>query len=130
MIVAAIEQGRLPAGARMPSSRELATILSVARNTVVLAYQQLVDEGFLESRERSGYFVGAAFQPQTRLPGHLSPGGSHAGSPAWDGRFTMTPSTRRNIVKPKEWLRYQFSMANSIPASFQRMIGGNARAAR
>jgi GntR family transcriptional regulator/MocR family aminotransferase len=92
----------------MPSSRELATILSVARNTVVLAYQQLVDEGFLESRERSGYFVGAAFQPQTRLPGHLSPGGSHAGSPAWDGRFTMTPSTRRNIVKPKEWLRYQY----------------------
>jgi len=108
MIVAAIEQGRLPAGARMPSSRELATILSVARNTVVLAYQQLVDEGFLESRERSGYFVGAAFQPQARTPGNLSRGDSHAGSPAWDGRFTMTPSTRRNIVKPKEWLRYQY----------------------
>ena len=57
MIVAAIEERRLVGNARMPSSRELALSLGVARNTVVLAYRQLVDEGFLESRERSGYFV-------------------------------------------------------------------------
>ena len=57
MIVAAIEEGRLPLGARMPSSRDLAGILKVSRNTIVIAYEQLVDQNFLVSRERSGYFV-------------------------------------------------------------------------
>ena len=43
MIVAAIEERRLAGNARMPSSRELALALGVARNTVVLAYRQLVE---------------------------------------------------------------------------------------
>jgi GntR family transcriptional regulator / MocR family aminotransferase len=55
--VAAIEDGRLPLGMRMPSSRELAAVLRVARYTVVIAYEQLVDQNFLVSRQRSGYFV-------------------------------------------------------------------------
>ena len=57
MIVTAIEDGRLPLGVRMPSSRDLAGILKVSRNTIVIAYEQLVDQNFLVSRERSGYFV-------------------------------------------------------------------------
>lgn len=47
MLVAAVLDGQLPVGAPIPSSRELALHLQVARNTVVIAYQQLVDEGFL-----------------------------------------------------------------------------------
>jgi len=101
MIVAAIEERRLPAAARMPSSRDLAAILGVARNTVVLAYQQLVDEGFLESRERSGYFVRSALPSEAseRAPRPIA---THASdSPHWSNRFTMQPSTRRNITKPR-----------------------------
>jgi len=108
MIVAAIEERRLPAAARMPSSRDLAAILGVARNTVVLAYQQLVDEGFLESRERSGYFVRSASpsEPSERAPRPIA---THASdSPQWSNRFTMQPSTRRNITKTKEWLSYPY----------------------
>ena len=57
MMAAAISEGWLVPGTPLPSSRELAENLGVARNTVLLAYQQLVDEDLLESRERSGYFV-------------------------------------------------------------------------
>ena len=57
MLVKAILDGQIPAGSAMPSGRKLAEQLKVARNTVVLVYQRLVDEGFLVARERSGYFV-------------------------------------------------------------------------
>ena len=108
MIVAAIEERRIPAAARMPSSRDLAAILGVARNTVVLAYQQLVDEGFLESRERSGYFVKGVREADMRSTAPLLPPIGLPDSPDWSTRFTMLPSTRRNIVKTKEWLRYPY----------------------
>ncbi|WP_341648308.1 winged helix-turn-helix domain-containing protein [Thauera humireducens] len=57
MLVSAILDGQLPLELPIPSSREMAAQLDVARNTVVIAYQQLVDEGYLVSRERKGYFV-------------------------------------------------------------------------
>ena len=57
MLVNAILEGHLAPESPLPSSRKLARQLKVARNTVVHAYQHLVDEGFLVSRERSGFFV-------------------------------------------------------------------------
>jgi GntR family transcriptional regulator/MocR family aminotransferase len=56
-LVTGILSGAFPAGSRLPSSRKLADQLGVARNTVVLAYEQLIDEGLLTSRARSGIFV-------------------------------------------------------------------------
>lgn len=56
-LVEAILSGALPAGDRIISSRKLSKQLNVARNTVVLAYNQLIDEGYLVSRERSGLYV-------------------------------------------------------------------------
>ena len=106
MIVAAIEERRIPRSARMPSSRDLATLLGVARNTVVLAYQQLVDEGFLESRERSGYFIKGAASGRPKESVEIR--ADHPDDPNWAERFAMRPSTRRNIVKPREWLRYPY----------------------
>lgn len=44
-------------GWRLPSSRSLATELSVSRITVSAVYDQLVGEGYLEGRPRSGVFV-------------------------------------------------------------------------
>jgi DNA-binding transcriptional MocR family regulator len=44
----------LPPGIRLPPERELATVLSVSRNTVAMAYQILRDEGMAESRRGSG----------------------------------------------------------------------------
>ncbi len=56
-LIEAILSGYFAAGSRMPSSRKLADMLGVSRNTVVAAYEQLIDEGYLASRERSGIFV-------------------------------------------------------------------------
>lgn len=52
-----IADGRLRPGARMPASRILATDLGVSRNTVVLAYERLAAEGYLEMRSPIGVFV-------------------------------------------------------------------------
>src|SRR5665647_2413962 len=48
---------RLLAGTRLPSKRLLACQLGISVNTVDSAYQQLVSEGYLEARAKSGYYV-------------------------------------------------------------------------
>ncbi len=48
------DTGELPAGLRLPPERDLATVLSVSRNTVAAAYQLLRDEGMAESRQGAG----------------------------------------------------------------------------
>ena len=42
---------------RFPSKRQLSNYLSVSHTTIEHAYQLLVDEGFIYSKPRSGYFV-------------------------------------------------------------------------
>ena len=56
-IRAAIERGDLVSGARLPAQRQLALQLQVSRTTVVMAYDRLVEEDWLESREGSGTTV-------------------------------------------------------------------------
>ena len=53
----AIVDGTLARGARLPATRELATRLSVSRNTVSVAYEWLVAEGLLSGRQGAGSFV-------------------------------------------------------------------------
>lgn len=53
----AVRAGQLAAGQKVPSSRELAARWSVARITVTQAYEQLVAEGYLETRRGAGTFV-------------------------------------------------------------------------
>ena len=52
-----ILEGRLKPGKALPPSRLLAERAQVSRNTVVLAYDRLVDEGYIESRGTAGMFV-------------------------------------------------------------------------
>ncbi len=110
MMVSGILEGRLPPGDPVPSIRELAHSLGVARNTVLLAYEQLVEEGFLVPRERSGYYVsedivaGRVAAP----PLGTAPDASAAAGPDWTGRLGLRPSAQRNIVKPRDWLRYPY----------------------
>jgi GntR family transcriptional regulator / MocR family aminotransferase len=53
----AMLEGKLPAGERLPSSRDLAQDLELSRNTVVAAINQLSVEGYLLSRVGSGTYV-------------------------------------------------------------------------
>jgi GntR family transcriptional regulator/MocR family aminotransferase len=52
-----IVSGRLRPGARLPGSRALSEQLGVSRNTIILAYEALTAEGYLESREGAGTYV-------------------------------------------------------------------------
>ncbi|KJZ65962.1 MocR-like pyridoxine biosynthesis transcription factor PdxR [Pseudomonas fluorescens] len=58
--------GRLASGTRLPASRDLAAALSISRNSVVRAYDQLYAEGFIEGRVGDGTYV--AQLPQSVLP--------------------------------------------------------------
>ena len=62
-LVSQIRAGALPAGTKLPGKRTLAAQLAVGVNTVDTAYQMLAAEGYLESRERSGFFVQEVSQP-------------------------------------------------------------------
>lgn len=54
-----ILSGKLPAETKLPSVRHMASELSASCNTVDGAYQELLVEGYIYSRLRSGYFVSA-----------------------------------------------------------------------
>ncbi|MBK7369099.1 MAG: PLP-dependent aminotransferase family protein [Candidatus Eisenbacteria bacterium] len=63
----AILAGRLAAGSRLPASRELANVTRVSRNTVLSAYEQLLAEGYIQSRAGSGTFVAYSI-PDAAVP--------------------------------------------------------------
>ena len=56
---AAVRDGRLEPGGRLPASRTLAADLGLSRGVVVEAYAQLIGEGYLEARRGSGTRVAA-----------------------------------------------------------------------
>jgi GntR family transcriptional regulator/MocR family aminotransferase len=53
----AIAAGKIPVGTKLPSKRKLADFLDISQTTVELAYSQLVAEGFIEARERKGFYA-------------------------------------------------------------------------
>ncbi len=55
----AILRRQFAPGLRLPATRELAHEFNVSRNTIVLAFDQLIAEGYLEARQGSGTFVAA-----------------------------------------------------------------------
>jgi GntR family transcriptional regulator / MocR family aminotransferase len=65
-----ILEGQLERGARLPSTRTLASELGISRTTVALAYEQLLLEGYLESRVGQGTIV-ARQLPIMLLKQHL-----------------------------------------------------------
>lgn len=99
-----ISSGIFDAQHRLPSSRELAIALAVSRNTVNMAYQELIAEGYVQSHERSGMFVN---------PGMF-------GIPAaeirdvvpridWTARIRSRADTELpEIEKPADWYRYPY----------------------
>ncbi|WP_326637722.1 PLP-dependent aminotransferase family protein [Nonomuraea fuscirosea] len=54
---AAIQHGRLAAGARLPSTRTLAAVLGTSRGVALTAYQRLLAEGYVSGRHGSGTYV-------------------------------------------------------------------------
>ena len=77
-LVSAILDGQLSRDEPIPSTRKMAKSLGVSRNTVVLAYQGLLDDGYLVARERSGYYVAEkALETSGRFTVERIPDGSN-----------------------------------------------------
>jgi len=86
-----IISGQLKPGVRVPSTRDLVDQLGVSRNTIVYAMDQLVSEGYLNSRVGSGIYVAKL---QTR-PEHLI---------TRAGKLTLRRSRQLRISKRAESL--------------------------
>jgi len=90
-----IERGRLTSGTYLPSSRQLATVLGVNRKTVVLAYDDLIAQGWLTSAGTRGTMVSASLPgptPRRSDPGALAAAvGDGGATPAILYRFTPPP---------------------------------------
>lgn len=94
-IINQIASGNLKSGDKLPSRRNLAKHLDVSLNTVVNAYNQLLDEGYIVSMERSGYYI-------DQLAPDMIPTYHDADS---------IPPTPPNIPNNKEY-RYDFHYSN------------------
>ena len=104
-VVQAILEGHLSPGAALPSSRELAALLGLSRNTVTSAYLQLMDEGFLQARPRSGVFVAANARPLSAQAAEplMGAGGQPAQAPQWASRVLRSLVDRPTLAKPEQW---------------------------
>lgn len=108
-VVREILAGRLVGGAPLPSSRDLARLLSLGRNTVSAAYRQLVDEGYLVARPRSGVFVAAqACQVAASAPLLLAAAPPGGPAPAWGRRVLRSLSQLPTLAKPERWRDYRY----------------------
>lgn len=106
-ITNAILDGQIPVGKALPSSRKLADELKIARNTVVLAYEQLLDDGYLIAKNRSGYFVNAdVLEGRAEKPVRLND--IDAAPMPWETLLTSRPSQQQTIRKPTDWHRYDY----------------------
>ncbi|MEU4277445.1 PLP-dependent aminotransferase family protein [Streptomyces tanashiensis] len=105
----AVRSGRLPAGTRLPSTRELAADLGVSRGLVTEAYEQLTAEGYLRSDRGAGTWVGGAARAAVRGARDLS-----AGAPGV--RVDFRPGTPDLSLFPRSaWAAAQRSVLAALP---------------
>lgn len=78
----AVTEGRVPSGATVPSTRELADVLGVSRSTLVEALDQLRVEGYLETRQGSATRIAALNPAHLGQRRHGAPGSGHSASSA------------------------------------------------
>ena len=100
---AAILDGRLTAGTRLPPTRKSAAFFGTSRNTAVEVYERLLNEGYVVSRHGSGTYVadkvaetGSRAPPAARRGPGKGPGGARARA-----RDLSSPAPRLNSF----WLR-------------------------
>ena len=104
----AIREGRLAPGARLPSWRDLASQLGVARGTVRSAYERLVDEQLILSCGAAGTFVARQLPTQVERPAPevepIPPRDPPPGLSGQTGIFQMA-APAQDVFPAKVWAR-------------------------
>ena len=120
MMVSAILDGYLQADERLPSPRILGKELGVARNTVIEAYKQLADDGYLYVQERRGYFVAERSADEMTPFYPQQADNAPADGIDWSERLTVSMEGQRNIVKARNWqsFTYPFITGQLDPSLF------------
>ena len=98
-IRADILTGQLPAGTRLPSKRALAAHLEISKITVEGAYEQLLSEGYIRSKEKVGYFVESVehrMPPPPRSDPPAPPTPRHTGGVRFP--FTVWSRLQREVM--------------------------------
>jgi GntR family transcriptional regulator/MocR family aminotransferase len=104
MIAEGILSGRFRKGEKLPSSRRLAAHLGVSRITVTLAYTELQASDYLESRDRSGYYV-SSNAPE---PPHFAPRHPARDAIDWSRALGRKFTGGATPDKPRDWSRYPY----------------------
>lgn len=104
LISTAILDAKFLPGERLPSTRRLASHLGISRITVTLAYEDLVADGYLESRPRSGTFV-ADTAP---LPDNPAPGEPSMDRINWDRAMCRRFAGAKRVRKARNWRQFRF----------------------
>lgn len=110
-LVSAILGGFLPLDKPLPSCRSLAKNLNVARNTIVLVYDELVSDGYLTSRERSGYFVNPQFTAGSLETGQditSTSRDANLDKVNWLQRLKVNPGHQPNASLSHSWQSYKY----------------------
>ncbi|MEH6579018.1 MAG: PLP-dependent aminotransferase family protein [Amphritea sp.] len=107
-LVNAILGGYLPLDEPLPSSRTLAKTLNVARNTIVLVYDELAADGYLTSVERSGYFVDPRFLPDQFEKQLLTADTEPEDKVDWSQKLKVKAGSQSNPSKAHSWQSFPY----------------------
>ena len=109
-LVAAILDRQLDREEPIPSTRKMAKSLGVSRNTVVLAYQGLLDDGYLVARERSGYYVSDKALEGVPAPKKAKANATPAQVPGldWTRRLKTHAAQKPVPNKAADWQSYPY----------------------
>jgi GntR family transcriptional regulator / MocR family aminotransferase len=128
---AMIRDGRLAPDARLPSTRELAADLGVSRNTVMLAYEQLLAEGYAVSRDRATTSVASTLPAAAARATVTPPPASAAPVSAYARRLRRAfPPPPARVSAKRSVLRYDFRYGEPPVDEFPREIWRRLLAAR
>jgi len=126
-----IREGRFGPAARLPSTRALAADLGVSRNTVMLAYEQLLAEGYVVSRDRSTTLVAGVVPSRAPAAPPNLPAAARARVSAYAQRLTQNPAMPPSAsYASRPGLRYDFRYGRPAVDEFPREIWRRLLASR